>query len=257
MAPATYSPTRITSAPTSAPTGSPVSAPWTLRSRYNGSLCCDVHPADKNAYLHSCHGFESQQFYFELHTNNVSGKCLEKVSGGDNAHLVPCNDTSLQWFVFDGEQIRLLGEQNLCLDYAYASVGKNLRFFQCLNTSNQRFWFDGEFLKTCHDDLCADYHPGTHNFYMHPCHTGNNQHFFVALKSLAYPNLCLDYNLLNGNLYMYTCHLATNQQFWFQDESLRTRANSSMCAQHDSTSNDLRKTPCNDIPNQCFYFTPV
>jgi hypothetical protein len=137
--------------PTSAATAMP------LKTVYN-EKCADIHYGHGgNLYMHDCHYASNQQFYLEKATPPTR---IKTKSG------------------------------NKCLDYNYNNG--NLYFHNCHSGKNQLFFFrDGDKatvplerskarrIGTLHDGKCIDYHPGNNNLYMHDCHRGTNQKFYL------------------------------------------------------------------------------
>jgi len=77
-------------------------------------------------------------------------------------------------------------------------------------------------LKTNYDDKCLDYNYGNGNVYMHSCHGGKNQQWYIdsqgALKT-KYDDKCMDYNYNNANVYMHGCHHQPNQQWKLPEDA--------------------------------------
>jgi hypothetical protein len=67
---------------------------------------------------------------------------------------------------------------------------------------------------------CLDYHGGNDNVYLHSCHGGANQVWYInehnELKSQA-TGMCLDQHLGNNNAFMHPCHGGNNQK-WYMDD---------------------------------------
>merc|ERR1719183_2045628 len=102
-----------------------------------------------------------------------------------------------------------------CMDYNYNN--DNVYMHPCHKGSNQQWYMEDEALKTKYGPKCLDYNYNNNNVYMHPCHSGANQHWFFNGEQLQtrYDNKCLDYNYNNGNIYMHPCHSGSNQQFYY------------------------------------------
>jgi hypothetical protein len=119
-------------------------------------------------------------------------------------------------------------------------------------------------LKTKRDDKCMDYNYNNQNVYMHPCHNGANQIFYInednGEMKTQYNDMCLDYNYNNGNVYMHPCHGGANQQ-WYIDPGnanrLRTRYNDH-CLDYDvGKSNVIMWHDCHGDTNQQWFFNAI
>merc|ERR1719201_3282745 len=67
---------------------------------------------------------------------------------------------------------------------------------------------------------CLDYNQGNANVYLHSCHGGSNQMWYInehnELKTQA-DGKCLDYHTGTDNAYMHDCHGGNNQK-WYMDD---------------------------------------
>jgi len=110
-------------------------------------------------------------------------------------------------------------------------------------------------MRTRHDNKCIDYNYNNHNVYMHGCHEGANQKWYLQDEKLktTYNNLCLDMSN-DGNVYMHACHGGTNQQWYFEGENLKVRASADKCLDYHSGNNNIYMYNCHAGKNQMFYF---
>jgi len=111
-------------------------------------------------------------------------------------------------------------------------------------------------LSTKHDGKCLDYNPGDKNVYMHKCHDGKNQKWYIDsfgnLKT-KHDDKCLDYNPGNGNVYMHKCHDDKNQQWYFKNGHLKTR-HDDKCLDYNYNNKNVYMGRCHDGKNQQWYF---
>lgn len=111
-------------------------------------------------------------------------------------------------------------------------------------------------IRSRQDNKCLDYNYNNHNVYMHPCHGGSNQNWYIVNEQLKtkYNNLCLTMND-DSNVYMDNCQDgAANQQWYFADEALRTRASEDKCLDYHMGNSNIYMHPCHGNRNQQFYF---
>lgn len=114
-------------------------------------------------------------------------------------------------------------------------------------------------MKTRFDGKCMDYDFGGSggNVYMHDCHDGSNQQWFMEHETLKtnYNDKCLDMSS-DGNVYMHDCHDGSNQQWYFEGESLKTRASHDKCLDYDyGGSGNIYMFNCHEGTNQDFYYS--
>lgn len=107
-----------------------------------------------------------------------------------------------------------------------------------------------------HANKCLDYNGGNNNVYMHACHTGSNQKWYMDNEQLKtnYNNKCLDMHLGNNNVYMHACHNGANQQWFFDGEDLKTRAADSKCLDYNYNNGNIYMHGCHGGANQKFYY---
>jgi len=103
-----------------------------------------------------------------------------------------------------------------CLDYHMDST--NVYMHGCHGGNNQKWYLEGELFKSQHDGKCLDYNFNNGNVYMHGCHGGNNQKWYSEGGQFKsrHDGKCLDYNFNNGNVYMHGCHGGSNQKWEFR-----------------------------------------
>jgi hypothetical protein len=108
-----------------------------------------------------------------------------------------------------------------------------------------------------HANKCLDYHTGNNNVYMHNCHTGANQQWYMDNEQLKtnHDNKCLDMHLGNSNVYMHACHSGDNQQWFFDGENLKTRSAPSKCLDYNYNNGNIYMHSCHGGGNQEFYYT--
>jgi hypothetical protein len=105
---------------------------------------------------------------------------------------------------------------------------------------------------------CLDYNTGNNNVYMHKCHGGSNQKWYLdpktkQIKSQRTGNRkCLDHHKSNNNAYMYSCHGGSNQQ-WYFDSSSRLRSKYGGKCLDDGRGN-VYLHRCHGGNNQKFYW---
>lgn len=109
-------------------------------------------------------------------------------------------------------------------------------------------------LKTEYDDhLCLDHDFGSQNVYMHPCHDGNNQKWYIndnkQLKNEHAPSKCLDYDFGNTNVYMHPCHAGKNQQWYFDGKALKTNYDDT-CLDYNYGNKNVYMHGCHEGSNQ-------
>lgn len=101
-------------------------------------------------------------------------------------------------------------------------------------------------IKSVYDNKCMDYyvaHYDRGNVYMHPCHRGANQRWYIVPQRRRYFSIrshhdrkCLDLdygrrrrwwsNRRRGtNVYMHNCHWQSNQQWYWSGNQLKSRYN--------------------------------
>jgi len=114
-------------------------------------------------------------------------------------------------------------------------------------------------MKSRHDNSnkCLDYHYGNQNVYMHACHGGSNQKWYMADERLKtnYNDRCLDMDFNNNNVYMHACHSGSNQQWFYDGEQLKTRYDTSKCLDFHWGNNNIYMHACHGGGNQEFYYT--
>jgi hypothetical protein len=85
---------------------------------------------------------------------------------------------------------------------------------------------------------CLDYHQGNANVYLHTCHGGGNQQWYInehnELKTQA-NGLCLDYHTGNDNAYMHHCHGGNNQKWYMDDLGQIKTLHDHWCLDYDTS----------------------
>jgi len=108
-------------------------------------------------------------------------------------------------------------------------------------------------LKTNHDDKCLDYNYGNGNVYMHSCHGGSNQNWYLNGKGqlkTRYNDLCLDYHYGNNNVYMHRCHGGKNQQWYIDSQGALKGKSDDKCMDYNYNSGNVYMHGCHHEPNQ-------
>jgi hypothetical protein len=117
------------------------------------------------------------------------------------------------------------------------------------------------YLRIHYNSKCMDYNTGNGNVYMHDCHSGSNQKWYLTqwghIKSY-YDHRCLDYHTGNGNVYVGNCHSGSNQKWYFNEQSqLKTHHNGN-CADMSlswGAGSNVYMGGCHGGSNQKFYFS--
>lgn len=85
----------------------------------------------------------------------------------------------------------------------------------------QRWRLENKQLKQLGDKRCADYNFNTGDVYLHSCHGGSNQKWYLTsagqLKTEHDHNKCLDFHLHSNNAYMHNCHNGDNQKWYWSE----------------------------------------
>lgn len=112
-------------------------------------------------------------------------------------------------------------------------------------------------VKSRHSQQCLDYNYNTHNVFMHNCHSGTNQKWYMDNERLTtdYDDKCLDMDYNNNNVYMHGCHGGSNQQWYFDGEDLKTRYDASKCLDMNPNGGNIHVHACHGGNNQKFYYT--
>jgi len=112
-------------------------------------------------------------------------------------------------------------------------------------------------LRTRHDSKCLDYNYGNQNVYMHSCHGGSNQQWFIDgekhLKT-KYNNKCLDYNYNNKNVYMHDCHTGDNQKWFINGAHELQTEHDNLCLDYNYNNGNVYMHACHRGNNQKWYF---
>jgi len=151
-------------------------------------MCMDYDYKKGNLYMHSCHGFSNQVFFFAgegdalkpssrlLKTRQIDS-CMDYPPSTGNVYMHSCHKQNNQQWYFDNGWIRTMRDDK-CLEYAN---DKNVVMRACSPSKNQKWYFTpSEELKTQRDGLCLDVSLSSQNVYMHPCHGGQNQKWYFA-----------------------------------------------------------------------------
>jgi hypothetical protein len=244
-----------------------------LRSRYDTAMCLDYHPENGNIYMVTC---QSEVTVADGYTDLGVGKCLaggadpsyEYIGGGGSDCQTKCDESSTCYGY-------TTSSYNNCLLWTQAPLtggGEAWGGGHCsikasvatIEASQQFYWALppnaalASRVKARHGESCLDYNYDSNNMYMHTCHDGKNQKFYLDgtdLKSL-YGNKCADHNANNDNVYMQACHAGTNQQFYFNAETLRANDNPNNClAVHEN--GNIYMHACHGGANQNFFLETV
>jgi len=85
---------------------------------------------------------------------------------------------------------------------------------------------------------CLDYNTGNGNVYLHSCHGGANQVWYLnehnELKTQANGN-CLDYHTGNQNAFMHPCHGGNNQKWYIDDLGQIKTLHNHWCLDYDTS----------------------
>jgi hypothetical protein len=112
-------------------------------------------------------------------------------------------------------------------------------------------------LKTRYNNKCMDYNYNNHNVYMHGCHGGSNQQWYMVDEKLTTKrdDTCLDMNYNTNNVYMHSCHGGQNQQWFFDGEDLKTRYDPSKCLDYNYHNGNIYMNTCHGGRNQQYYWS--
>ena len=132
--------------------------------------------------------------YLRIHLTKDKSKCVDMVGAAaasyTNIQLYNCHTSNAsQFFIFDGEQIKMQASPRYCvdLDNSKTANGTNLRLYDCNNTNAQKWIYDAVGktfrskvnLKKCLSIKDTDAHSGT-NIHLWDCKVNGNQRFDIV-----------------------------------------------------------------------------
>jgi len=98
-----------------------------------------------------------------------------------------------------------------------------------------------------------DYNYNNKNVYMHGCHDGQNQQWYLddagRLKT-KHDGYCLDYNHNNKNVYMHKCHDGKNQKWYFDNAGRLKTKHDGNCLDYNYNNKNVYMHRCHGGKNQ-------
>eukprot|EP00747_Dinoflagellata_sp_TGD_P055801 gnl/TRDRNA2_/TRDRNA2_149735_c1_seq2.p1 gnl/TRDRNA2_/TRDRNA2_149735_c1~~gnl/TRDRNA2_/TRDRNA2_149735_c1_seq2.p1 ORF type:complete len:268 (+),score=31.14 gnl/TRDRNA2_/TRDRNA2_149735_c1_seq2:44-847(+) len=152
-------------------------------------LCMDHDPSSNNVQMKEC-----------KKDNRANDRCIEigmedtcKDQNTDSQDQ--CKACIQKWTIDPLQRLHTVFASRLCLGAESSDERANVKMVECdqQGMDMKQSWYfvsDKKHLKNAGvpSTSCLDYHPRTHNVYMYPCHTGNNQKWiFPALPDNAMP----------------------------------------------------------------------
>lgn len=229
------------------------------------SKCWYWQSTDNNVFGADCSSHDDQKFFFD--TPYHKGKRLQSEASPDcmdahngNAYTVGCHDGSWQRWYFEGEQIKVEGNANKCLDYnlgAGQTENGNVNLHDCHSGSNQKWYWDGKLLKSRNDNRCLDVNPGDNNVFVGSCPDDNTQHWthrtdlHNSRQLTVGGGKCLQDT--GSNVEATGCGNTAGLMWYFDGELLKTEANNK-CLDVNTGDGNLYMYNCHSGNNQKFYF---
>lgn len=229
------------------------------------SKCWYWQSSDNNVFGADCSSNDDQKFFFDTPyhkgkrlQSEASSDCMDAHSG--NAYTVGCHDGSWQRWYFEGEQIKVEGNANKCLDYnlgAGQTENGNVNLHDCHSGSNQKWYWDGKLLKSRNDNRCLDVNPGDNNVFVGSCPNDNTQHWthrsdlHNSRQLTVGGGKCLQDT--GSNVEATGCGNTAGLMWYFDGELLKTEANNK-CLDVNMGDGNLYMHNCHSGSNQKFYF---
>lgn len=259
------------------------SSPGEYKNPLRNNYCMDVswNSMDDGANIHmwDCNGGKNQSFLYNPTTNQIiaesSNKCfqLDGVNEGSSIKQYTCNDNNNQKFIIDGQQIKPLSNQGLCMDVKWGGSdnGTPLHLWGCNGTMAQIFEYNPRLPSTVlksqlRRNYCMDINGNSMDdgakVHMWDCHGGNNQKFFYDRSNnqfkASHSNKCIGVDSIQQQqlLKQYTCDPSNNNQKFVMNAngSISPINNTNLCVDiqwgNKKNGTPLQLWECNNTPAQ-------
>jgi len=190
--------------------------------------CMDYRDGSMTAYMKPCAGNATQQWFFaEKAWLDYNNDPLHELAGRDTSPLKDMQkfQQSLPWakeqcassaqcqaFCWNPDDLTIFHQQT---DQGFTPTGRIGQGMSCF----KKVFFEGKALVSMRGTKCLEYNTGNSNVYMHHCHGGANQQWYldgVQMKT-KWDDKCLDYSAddASKNLYMKPCQAGAASQKWY------------------------------------------
>jgi len=190
--------------------------------------CMDYRDGSMTAYMKPCAGNATQQWFFaEKAWLDYNNDPLHELAGRDTSPLKHMQkfQQSLPWakeqcassaqcqaFCWNPDDLTIFHQQT---DQGFTPTGRIGQGMSCF----KKAFFEGKALVSMRGTKCLEYNTGNNNVYMHHCHGGANQQWYLDGEQMKtkWDDKCLDYSAddASKNLYMKPCQAGATSQKWY------------------------------------------
>ncbi|CAK0870324.1 unnamed protein product, partial [Prorocentrum cordatum] len=198
-----------------------------LKSRQD-HLCADYQDGIMNAYMRPCAGNATAEWFFaEKAWLDYNNDPLRELTGRDTTPLkhmqkyqqtLPwakeqcASSAQCQAFCWNPDDLTIFHQQT---EQGFTPTGRIGQGMSCF----KKVFFEGKALVSMRGTKCLEHNTGNNNVYMHHCHGGANQQWYLDGEQMKtkWDDKCLDYSFddPSKNLYMKPCHGGLNQKWYF------------------------------------------